>query len=467
MPSTLSSPRNGALARCRRQAAQLFLICEGERPSARGARHLLEGLEEVVIGRSVHRDSTRTPGRLQVRVPDPCMSVTHAYIRRQGGGFVLVDAASKNGSFVNQHRVTSVELSDGDIIECGRTFFCFRSAAAWFDGDPPDLDGGEAAMPGLDTLLGELAHRLRVIGEFARASVPILLLGESGTGKEVVAQATHRLAQRRGQFVAVNCGAIAENLLEAELFGARKGAFTGAADDRVGLVRASDNGTLFLDEVGDLPLRAQPALLRVLQEHEVMPVGATRAVPVNLQIVAATHRNLKAMVRAGQFRADLLARLSGHVVELPPLRRRREDLGLLLADLVARYAAAGARPIIGSEALWHMLSYRWPLNIRELEHCVRSALVLSPAHIDAEHLPPALHEPPALATDSSLLGRGAREATRPPHAVDDEARRQQLIALLVEHHGNISEVARQMGKARLQIRRWIKKYEIVIEEILA
>src|SRR5437588_230906 len=176
------------------------------------------------------------------------------------------------------------------------------------------------------------------VGLGARARIPVLLLGETGTGKELIARAVHDLSGRTGPFLAVNCGALPETLVESELFGYRKGAFSGAYEDRPGLVRSSDKGTLLLDEIGSLPLPAQAALLRVLQEEEVVPVGATRPLRVNLRVVAATHEDLGVLASQELFRADLLARLSGFTLDLPPVRERREDVGLFLTSLLRKLA---------------------------------------------------------------------------------------------------------------------------------
>src|SRR5439155_8887584 len=182
---------------------------------------------------------------------------------------------------------------------------------------------------GLATVLPWLAREFERLQLVADSSVPVLLRGESGTGKEVLAAAIHKLSGRPGAFQAVNCGAIPPNLVESELFGHRRGAFSGAVTDHPGMVRGADRGTLLLDEVGDLTLAAQAALLRVLERHEVLPVGGNKAVRVDLRVVAATNRNLDELVAEGRFRADLLARLSGYVCVLPELRDRQEDFSLL------------------------------------------------------------------------------------------------------------------------------------------
>src|SRR5262249_17642380 len=228
----------------------------------------------------------------------------------------------------------AVYVGNGDLLQLGHTFFRFRedlpvTGAAILDArDLPDS--------------GSLSPAFALVVERAAAvaptRVPVLLRGETGTGKEVLAQLIHGLSGRAGPFVAVNSGAIPAELVESELFGHRKGAFSGALADHLGLVRTSDAGTLFLDEIGDLPLEAQPALLRVIQEREVTPVGAARPTAVDLRVIAATHRDLETLVAEGRFRQDLLARLDGVALDLPALRDRREDVPLLVARLLAKLA---------------------------------------------------------------------------------------------------------------------------------
>jgi transcriptional regulator with PAS, ATPase and Fis domain len=245
----------------------------------------------------------------------------------------------------------------------------------------------------------------------------------------------------------VNCGAIPQNLVESELFGHRKGAFSGADRDHPGLVRASDRGTLFLDEIGDLPPAAQAAFLRVIQEGEVVPVGGTRPERLDLRVVAATHRDLEEMVRAGTFRRDLLARLSGVTLELPTLRDRPEDVPLLIATLLRKLAPERPDLKLAPEAARLLLEHHWPLNVRELEQALAGALALSGVGtIEREHLPAALRDPPAEAG---------------PELTEEELRhRDQLIALLRQHRGNLSAVARVVGKGRTQVVRWVGRYRL-------
>jgi DNA-binding NtrC family response regulator len=460
--STISHS-NGVGAPATAVADELILLVECDRPGSGSARHRLADIDEVVIARGVRREVERDGGRLVLKIPDGRISTVHACLRRDGASFFVHDADSKNGVTVNGARVARQLLRDGDILECGRTFFLFGVGRSRPAGEPADVDQASiaSAIPGLSTLHEPLAAQFRALGEIARSVIPVLVLGPSGTGKELVARGVHALSKRSGSYVGVNCGALPENLVEAELFGSRRGAFTGASEDRAGLVRSSDQGTLFLDEIGDLPLRAQPTMLRALQEREVMPVGATRALPVDLRLVAATHRDLDALVQSQQFRADLLARISGFTIRLPPLRERISDFGILIAALLARHAASVApAPTISVEAMRLLLRHEWPLNVRELEHCLRAALALSPSRIDVAHLPESVRNPQREPAGPSRAPVRSRLLTP-----EQEARRDELRALLIEHRGNISQVARVMGKDRVQVRRWIKLFALSPEAL--
>jgi two-component system response regulator HydG len=221
---------------------------------------------------------------------------------------------------------------------------------------------------------------LKLAEHVAPTDSTVLIAGESGTGKEVVARYVHNLSSRsEGPFMSINCGALPENLLESELFGHVKGSFTGAIRDKQGLFAAARGGTFFLDEVGEMPPSLQVKLLRVLQEREVIPVGATESIPVDVRIVAATNRNLEEEIRRGNFRSDLFYRLNVIALDLPPLRERRDDLLLLIEAILLRLAAENnAEPkALSSEALDAVVVYDWPGNVRELENALEHAVVLS------------------------------------------------------------------------------------------
>jgi sigma-54 dependent transcriptional regulator, acetoin dehydrogenase operon transcriptional activator AcoR len=239
---------------------------------------------------------------------------------------------------------------------------------------------------------------------------------------------------------------------------------SGAEQDRPGLVRSADRGTLFLDEVAELPATAQAALLRVLEQGEVQAIGATRPVKVDLRLVSATHRPLAALVAQGRFREDLLARIAGFAMVLPPLRERREDLGLLIAALLRRIEperAAGVK--LSCESARALLLHRWPGNVRELQKCLSVAAVLAgDAPIELAHLPELVGEPPPAPPAGGLPPADAWRApgAEPALREDEARRREQILALLAEHRGNVTAVARALGKGRFQLQRWIKRYRI-------
>ena len=433
-----------------RTAPHLMVALHCEAPLAGSSRHSLSGLDCAVLARGDERRATRRDAtrELLLELPDRWISATHARLLRRDGRWFVADAGSTNGTLLNGAPCVESVLRDGDLLEVGRTLLGYRDAApvdAQRDADARRLDG---ALSGLATIAPAMTAALASLPAIARTSLPAVIVGESGTGKELVARAIHALSRRPGPFQPVNCAAIAQTLLESELFGARKGAFSGATEDRPGLVRAAQGGTLFLDEIADLPLPAQAALLRVLQESEVLPVGATRPVRVDVRIVAAAQRDLRSLVLAGRFRDDLLARLDAFTIELPPLRERREDIGLLVGALLRKLSPDRCdRVRLAPDAARALFRYPWPLNVRELELALATALALrGDGPIEAAHLPEAVRRGSALATP--LPGGGRRE---------------ELVALLHQHGGNVAEVARIVGKGRMQIHRWARRYAIDLD----
>ena len=437
----------------------LFRVLECSRPLAASSRHGLDGVDRVEIGRGERRCHRGSPARrmLELAVPDPWMSSSHARLVRRDGAWFIEDAGSRNGTLVNGAAIERGALADGDVVEIGRTLFVFRAAVAAAPGDPADLDasGLSPVVAELASLCPPLADQLSALVRVASATVSVVVQGETGTGKERIAHAVHVLSRRPGAFVAVNCGALPDTLLEAELFGSRRGAFTGA-QDRPGLIRTADQGTLFLDEVGDLPLPAQGALLRVLQERQVHAIGAPHPVAVDFRLLCATQEPLDQLVRAGRFRDDLRARLAGFTIQLPPLRERREDLGIITATLLRRLAPGRAEQLsFDKEAARALLLHAFPLNIRELEKALERALAL--ADDDRIRLKDLSLAVAALA---EVPAGTAPIPTLAPLAPEDLAVKHQLVAALREHAGNVSATARSMGKARAQIRRWLRRYQI-------
>jgi DNA-binding NtrC family response regulator len=437
------------------RAPILFVVLEADRPTARGARFSLVGVDTVTLGRGDARVATRSgDGRsLDVRLPGRWLSTEHVRVRAVGADFIVEDAGSRNGTFVHGQRVTSHVLRDGDVVEAGRVYFAVRGAPA--DDGPivRDEDASRSTQPfGLRTLLPELEQSLSALARVARKStVPVLFLGPTGSGKEVLAREVHAQSGRAGQFIPVNCGALPTSLVEGLLFGHVKGAFSGASRDEVGFVRSADGGTLFLDEIGDLPPTSQAALLRVLQEGEVIAIGATRAVKVDVRVVAATHRPLEVLSDSGGFRSDLLARLKGYSHRLPALGDRMADFGVVLADVLAHVAGPrAARLTFAPEAARALLGYAWPLNIRELYQAMASAVALAAEDvIEPQHLPAELFAPPVPPSTPPASAPAA-----------DQVLRDRIIALLHEHRGNVTAVARTLGKAPAQIHRWMNRFQI-------
>jgi transcriptional regulator with PAS, ATPase and Fis domain len=416
----------------------------------------LLGAKHVVLARG-DLGVVRRGDELVVSVPDDRMSTVHARLTRSDHGFELEDCSSKNGTMVNGRRYQSITLDDGDVIETGHTFFVFRIHVPKTLPTTPSLFA-ESNCPGdlpLTTFVPGLAKQFERLARVAASNVPVVVLGETGTGKEVIARALHRMSGRTGPLIALNCGAIPANLIESELFGACKGAFTGALNDRSGLVRAADGGTLFLDEIGELPMPAQVALLRVLQEQEVMPIGATRPVRVDVRLVAATHQALDSMVDAGTFRTDLMARLGGLKIRLPALRERREDLGLVGRSVLQRIGA-DEHVQLSRQAARALFLYPFPHNIRELERALGLALaIIDPdGSIELEHLPEEFRT-------NELRSLGDLKCLE--RDLPDEQRKAVLCALLSQHRGNVTAVARALGKARMQIHRWVQRYNLDLD----
>jgi DNA-binding NtrC family response regulator len=433
----------------------LIVVLECDRPLSGSSRHSLRGVTEVTIGRGAERAAARDGDRLDLTLPSGWMSSVHARLRLERDGWRIEDAGSRNGTWVGGQPVVHFALNEGDLIEAGHVLILFRQALH----APPmaaldfDTRAGSLAEVGLGTVIPALASEIDALLRIVPSPLPVLLRGETGTGKEVTARAVHVLSKRTGPFVPVNCGAIPATLVESHLFGHTKGSFSGAVRDETGFVRAAHGGTLFLDEIGDLPAASQAALLRVLQEGEVVPVGTTRPIQVDLRVVAATHQPLEALVARGTFRADLLARLDGFTFTLPPLRERREDTGMFVADLLRAGTTENVQ--LSPEVGRALLRYDWPLNIRELGHCLARARALAKGQprIELDHLPAQIRA--ALESDP--------DANEPAGEASDSRLRAQLEGLLVQHHGNLAEVSRALGKARMQVHRWVKRFGIDLE----
>lgn len=309
---------------------------------------------------------------------------------------------------------------------------------------------GDAWRAGVIFRSSQMAALMAEAHMVAASDASILIRGESGTGKEVLARAIHRASQRAsGPFVAINCGAIPEQLLESELFGHVKGAFTGAASNRVGLIQAANGGTLFLDEIGDMPLSLQVKLLRVLQERVVRPVGATRAEPVDVRLLSATHRDLDAAMAQGQFREDLYYRLDVVSLTLPRLDDRREDIPLLAAHFVQLVASKYGKPITGfaPEALEALATAAWPGNVRQLYNVVEQCCALTSTPLIPLTLAQRALRIPSMEALSYAEAKQRFE-------------RDYLVQLLKLTDGNVADAARIADRNRTEFYRLLQKHDL-------
>jgi len=426
----------------RAHAAYLVLLgsaAKGGRPEGDRLLPIGPGLE---IGRGRPHSQ---PGR--VVIDDRWVSSTHARVLPAAGGFQVLDLKSRNGTLVDGVTVTRQRLRDGSVLHVGgwAAVFRFLSADA-VAAIRADLAQPFGPLPTASASLADINRRLR---RLAPTQTTVLLTGETGTGKEVYARAIHRASGRRGKFVGLNCAAIPNELVESELFGYARGAHSQAAQARRGLVEEADGGTLFLDEIGEMARPAQAKLLRFLQEREVLPLGSSQARPVDVRVIAAT--SALDVAREGQvLRKDLLMRLGSQPIVLPPLRDRREDIGVL-----AHHFLQSREVAFDNSVFLALCMYGWPGNVRELETVVREAAILfdGEGQIGLEHLPRDL------AARLRTSGPGRRRSPRPAPSRDE------LKRLLDEHHGRIADVARLLDCRWSVVWRWVKRYGLDADEI--
>jgi two-component system response regulator AtoC len=311
----------------------------------------------------------------------------------------------------------------------------------------------------LDGIIGTSANIqdvLRMVSRLKDTRTPVLISGESGTGKELVARAIHfRGALAKTPFVAVDCGSLVPTLMESELFGYEKGAFTGAIKTKAGLFQAANGGTIFLDEIGELPLEMQAKLLRVLQEKEVRPVGSNEKVQVDVRVIAATNRDLEAAYREGTFRKDLYFRLNVVTVHLPTLRDRRSDIPMLVHHFLDRYAPDSHLQVT-TAAMKSLLSYEWPGNIRELENCIARAITLGDRKvIDVIDLPPAIRTEQPDSAGSTLQDAASLSTTALA-----EMERMTILRVFEQANGDKALAGRMLGISRATLYRKLKRYSI-------
>jgi two-component system response regulator AtoC len=320
----------------------------------------------------------------------------------------------------------------------------------------------ETAVHGIIGNSVGIQHVLRLISRLKDTRTPVLISGESGTGKELVARALHyrgTLAKR--PFVAVDCGSLVPTLIESELFGYEKGAFTGALRSKQGLLQSADTGTIFLDEVGELPLEMQAKILRFLQEKEVRPVGSNQKVKVDVRIMAATNRDLETEYKKGTFRKDLYFRLNVVTIHLPPLRERRSDIPIL-ANWFLERLAPGRDASVSGAAMKALLAYDWPGNVRELENCLERAVALGDQRlIDLSDLPPSI----ARAEAPEKAARFEMSASADPTTTDlEDIERATIQRVFVQVNGDKALAGKMLGISRATLYRKLKRYNIGLRE---
>ncbi len=419
---------------------------------------------------------------------DDTVSRHHCKIVQENTGYVLIDLRSTNGTFINKVRIREAYIKPGCTVSVGHQELSFNAREEAVEIIPSrhercgDLIGRNAKMREIYSILEKIAP----------TATTVVIEGETGTGKEVVAQTLHKLSTRsKGPMIVFDCGAVPPNLIESELFGHEKGSFTGAVMTRQGLFEMSDRGTLFMDELGELPLDLQPKLLRALEQREIRRVGSSKSIKCDVRIIAATNRNLEDEVRAGRFRQDLFYRLSVVRLILPALRERADDIPLLVDHFLKTQAynrgADGTQRVSGisRDALRALEVYQWPGNVRELVNVIERAVSFCDGGvIDTADLPEHVRDAvPIGAAGARAAHTGEHqavpEAARPPQELIDgkatfkDAKEKwvssfesdYILSLLKRHGGNISHAARDADIDRKYFRKLMKKYGIDAQAI--
>jgi two-component system, NtrC family, response regulator AtoC len=425
-------------------------------------RTLLVMLGDEVVARPLPASGRVSIGRARdcdVRIDHPSISRTHCVLTVSDAGLTLADAGSANGTLLRGARLpveTAAPLAINETIQIGDATLAvqeIRRGGGDRSAGPPAATAGPVVATGPALVLDPVMQRLyELAARVARGSIGVLLVGETGAGKEMLAEHVHRSSPRAsGPLIRVNCAALTDSLIESELFGHEKGAFTGALRERAGLIEAADGGTVFLDEIGEVSAQAQSKLLRVLEDRRVLRVGATTPRAVDVRFGAATNRDLEAEVEAGRFRRDLYFRLAGAVLALPPLRERPLEIEALARRFAAEAATRLDQPVpeLTAEALAMLRRHRWPGNVRELRNAIERALLLvEGSTIELRHLPFA-PAPPAPAPAANLADELA--------AIE----RERILAGLATCGGNQTRAAEVLGIPRRTLIKRLIDYGVV------
>jgi DNA-binding NtrC family response regulator len=437
-------------------------------------------LEHVAIPRlevAVEREGERASGRVvqleggvlrvgthpsnELQLTDPTVSRFHCRFSLENEVCRVQDLGSTNGTYLETQGGEPCRIRDADVapntrVRIGNSILRVRSLQ-------PTAEDQVPAWPAYGSLIGtsiSMRRLFALLERVARADCNVLALGESGVGKELVAaEIVSHSARKDAPFVVVDCGAISPNLVESQLFGHAKGSFTGADRDRVGAFEAANTGTVFLDEIGELPLDLQPKLLRVLENGEVRRVGETQTRKSDVRVIAATNRDLEREVNRGRFREDLFYRLSVVTVHVPPLRERKQDIELLIANFLDTLGAKGARQLFTADVIRELSEHDWPGNVRELRNYVERAVVLESTSLrpppstrlspDGDQAPPSSGQRPV---DLDVPFKIAKEA------LIDDFERNYLTALVAWAGGNMSRAARRAGIDRMYLHRLVQRH---------
>ncbi len=383
---------------------------------------------------------------------DPYVSGFHARVYMKDGRPMIEDVGSRNGVFLGDQKIQAAEATAGAQIRLGQTVMLVAEQ------NPEQTTTQAGRQSGQMIGKSEPIEKLRkILRRVAGSDIPVLLTGETGTGKEVAATLVAELSPRSGKpLIVINCGALTKDLVESELFGHEKGAFTGANERKVGAFEAANGGTLFLDEIGELPLDMQPKLLRALENSEVRRLGSPKSFHVDVRVIAATNRKLEEEVAAGRFREDLLHRLNIVTVELPPLRRRASDIEELAMHFVSAFSPGNEVVALAPGALEKLKGHVWPGNIRELRNTIQRAVLMRMGDaVEAEDITFA---------PSSFEHRAAVSEALTSRTLAD-LEKEAITTELIRHKGNKKEAAAALGVSRSTIHRKIEDYGIDLEKL--
>ncbi len=423
------------------KARVLHWFVRGGTAKLSDGREIKIDVEPLVVGRD--------PG-VAIALDDPEVSAIHCELRGTDHGILVRDLGSTNGTFIGPTRIHEAVITTGTEITVGATRIVLEPTAK----QRVDVGFSDHFGP----IVGSSPKMRRVFGvleKVAPTPLSVLILGETGTGKELVARAIHDGSPRKGKpFVVVDCGSIPPTLAESLLFGHEKGSFTGATERRKGALSEAHEGTLFLDELGELPVDLQPKLLRALSERQVKRVGGSSFEPIDVRVLAATRRDLGAEMNAGRFRSDLYFRIAQVRVELPSLRERMQDLPMLVEDICKRVDRAEQAPAVIAWIEQRMASHDWPGNVRELVNVASVAATLA--------------DQPGAIDDVLTLTREPPESSAQPATAFSEAKRAAVAAFEREYFtglarrakGNVSEMARQSGMERHHVRAYLRKHGV-------